>query len=315
MADLSIIVPVFNEADFILPFYYELRKHVPDDFELIWVNDGSTDSTLFEIEQLTIKDNRIKCISLTKNFGKTNAISAGLDYAEGRRILVMSGNLYHPPVLIPQLLGKMDEGYDIVTAEVSNSKTLSDLMRIFLNSYYKLLKKIAPQKNKIDFTAYRIMNHKVADALHQMKIKNHFIFDFYTWADFRSTTLAFENPVCKEKEKKYSFGNLIYETRNALNNLYSETIHSLLVAGYGSVFAGIVLFVVLAITGLNNLPLAIISAAFLLGGIQLIIFSSWKKRWNRIVKSSIQGTHYRVKDIIENDSNALEFHTEMKESF
>ncbi|MFN8264591.1 MAG: glycosyltransferase family 2 protein [Chitinophagaceae bacterium] len=315
MADLSIIVPVFNEADFILPFYYELRKHVPDDFELIWVNDGSTDSTLFEIEQLTNKDNRIKCICLTKNFGKTNAISAGLDYAEGRRILVMSGNLYHPPVLIPQLLGKMDEGFDIVTAEVSNSKALSDPLRIFLNSYYKLLKKIAPQKNKIDFTAYRIMNHKVADALHQMKIKNHFIFDFYTWADFRNTTLAFENPVCKEKEKKYSFRNLIYETRNALNNLYSETIHSLLVAGYGSVFAGIVLFVVLTITGLNNLPLAIISAAFLLGGIQLIIFSSWKKRWNRIVKSSIQGTHYRIKDIIENESNVLEYQTEMKESF
>ena len=155
MKQISIIVPVFNEADIILPFYYELKKHLQSNFELLWIDDGSTDATLAEIEQLAMRDERIKCISLTKNFGQDSAVSAGLDFASEGTIVIMNGNLKHPPSLIPQMLLKLNEGYDVVNAVPSNKANTFLLQRKFLDFYYCFLNKLAPARNENDLTTFR----------------------------------------------------------------------------------------------------------------------------------------------------------------
>ena len=114
MPELSIIIPVYNEEENIVPLFNELIKFVPENFELLFVDDGRTDHTFLEIESLSKTDTRIKCISFSRNFGHQNAFIAGLEHASGNVIITMDGDLQDPPSLIPELINKINAGFDIV---------------------------------------------------------------------------------------------------------------------------------------------------------------------------------------------------------
>lgn len=137
MSLLSIIVPVCNETDSIFPFYYELKKHVPKDFELLWIDNGSTDSTLSELEQLTIMDDRCKCIALSRTFSQEGAIAAGLEFASGKQAIIMKADLHHAPSAIPLMLEKMKSDYDCVlhkkSMELSWDNLFDNVKKLFLS--------------------------------------------------------------------------------------------------------------------------------------------------------------------------------------
>ena len=146
MAFTSIIVPVYNEEQNIRYFYNELIKYAPAEMELIWIDDGSTDNTFLEIEQLCQQQTRIKCISFSKNFGHQNAILAGLKHATGDSIIIMDGDLQHPPSIIPAMLQQLQEGYNIVNGKrISTSK---------INFFKKQMMKV--RKQKIKFFDYNL---------------------------------------------------------------------------------------------------------------------------------------------------------------
>ena len=111
---LSIIIPVYNEVDNITPLCEALARYCKADYEVIFIDDGSTDGTLAAIEDISRKNANIKCISLSKNFGHQNALMAGMEYAAGEYIITMDGDLQHPPALIPEMLDKLNEGFDLV---------------------------------------------------------------------------------------------------------------------------------------------------------------------------------------------------------
>lgn len=111
---LSIIIPVLNEEENIIPLVKQIKKYSPEDFELVFIDDGSTDNTLLQIQQLSLINKNIKCISLSRNFGHQNALIAGLQHANGEYIITMDGDLQHPPELIPAMIEKLQQGYDIV---------------------------------------------------------------------------------------------------------------------------------------------------------------------------------------------------------
>jgi glycosyltransferase involved in cell wall biosynthesis len=135
MSLLSIIVPVCNEADSVYPFYYELKKHVPKHFELLWIDNGSTDSTLYELEQLTIMDNRCKCIALSRTFSQEGAIAAGLEFASGKQAIIMKADLRHAPSAIPRMLEKMKSDYDCVLHKKSMELNWNNLFDNFKNLF------------------------------------------------------------------------------------------------------------------------------------------------------------------------------------
>ncbi|MGE5108867.1 MAG: glycosyltransferase family 2 protein, partial [Sphingobacteriales bacterium] len=139
MPKVSIIVPVFNEADNIFPLYHEVKKNCPDDFELLWVDDGSSDTTFSEIQSLAITDTRVRCISLSRNFGHQNAIMAGMDYALGEIIITMDGDLQHPASCIPVILENLVNGYDIVTTQRQKTQSIPLLKKIFSSLFYKFI--------------------------------------------------------------------------------------------------------------------------------------------------------------------------------
>lgn len=311
MAEISIIVPVYNEAEHILPFYYELKKYLPRDFELLWIDDGSTDDTLAEIEQLSMKDARIKCITLTRNFGQKSAVSAGFDFANANTIVVMNGDLKHPPSTIPAMLEKISAGYEIVNAiNTKHAKTFL-LQRILLNIYYSFLNRISPQRNDNDITAFRALNHKVIDGIHQLKEKNLLLSSFFTWAGYKTGSVDYTCVKCNLKEKKYSRQNLWHETVKTIQSLKPSVNKVLFVSGSVTLFGAVAgLYQTLSSSNANavmsNSPMIILLVLF--AGSIILLLNSKNNKNSKTNTREKRAPHYLIKDIIEhNERSAYHF--------
>jgi polyisoprenyl-phosphate glycosyltransferase len=306
MAEISIIVPVYNEAEHILPFYYELRKHIPADYELVWVDDGSIDSTFQEIEELTLKDSRIKCVSLTRNFGQKSAVSAGLDFASASTIIIMDGNLKNPPSAIPLLLSKLNEGYEVVNTECDNSQNTNFAQKSILNIYYSLLHKLAPYRNTNDITSFRAINNRVINGIHQLKENNLLLDNFFSWSGYKTTTITYNCNKCSSKRKKYTFTNLAFETRKAFNQLHPGVFKSLFYTGILFSFTSLAIAVwqvADSSKGSQSNIIALIIAFVLLATGVLLMIQSKKPQKNQINKK-IKMPAYLIKDVIEQEKNS-----------
>jgi polyisoprenyl-phosphate glycosyltransferase len=312
MAEISIIVPVYNEAEHILPFYYELKKHTPKDIELIWVDDGSTDSTLAEIEQLTTLDSRIRCITLTRNFGQVAAISAGIDFALAPSVIIMSGDLKHPPSVIPQLISKMDEGFEIVNAISNSSAKTVWGQRQLLDFYYRMLNKIAPTRNDNDLTFFRAFNYKVSEGIRQVKERNLFLSDFFTWSGYKTTWLVYNCAKCSKNQERYSFKHLSKETITAVKHLGPGIFKSLFALGIVTFAASAYVLLKTAFTnGDFSLPVLIPSTVLFIGSLFLLIKSRYRLQKENNSSKTRATPKYLIKDIIEQDNNYFKMSYEL----
>lgn len=270
---LSIIIPVYNEESNVDQLYRELLKYAGEDFELLWVDDGSMDNTLLEIERIARSDNRVKCLSLSRNFGHQDAIRAGLLHARGDLFIVMDGDLQHPPSLIPQMIAKIGEGYDIVNTRRTSTMNISSFKKISSKLYYAILKKLADIEVPEGHADFRIFNQKVYDAIVQFKERDIFLRGIFNWVGFRSATMAFAAVARNSGTTKYSLKKMM---RLGLSGIISFSTTPLKIAfALGcSITLLSFLFLVYAIYEHfhhNTLPgwTSIIGVVILLGGIQL----------------------------------------------
>ncbi|HET9056460.1 MAG TPA: glycosyltransferase family 2 protein [Chitinophagaceae bacterium] len=207
MPQISIIVPVYNEAENILPLFYEIKKYCPEDFEVIWVDDGSTDDTLAEIQQLSSHEERIKCVSLSRNFGHQNATLAGLNYASGKYIITMDGDLQHPPTLIPEMIRNMKQGFDIVFTKKKCTEKVNYLRKAGGWLFYQIINFFSATKCDENVTEYRAFKQKVLEGVLQFTFKEKGISlkSVFNWIGYKSVTIEY---TCIERQygkTKYSF--------------------------------------------------------------------------------------------------------------
>ncbi|HET9056461.1 MAG TPA: glycosyltransferase family 2 protein [Chitinophagaceae bacterium] len=302
MTELSVIVPVFNEAESIVPLYTEIEKYCPKNFELIWVDDGSTDTTFTQVQLIANSDNRVKCVSLSRNFGHQNALRAGLNYATGKNIITMDGDLQHPPSLIPLLLDNLSNGYDIVLAQRKKTVAISPLKRFFSASFYKFINLISDVPIEENVSDFRGFNRKVLNAIKEFEERDLFLRGLFSWVGFKKIIVQFEAPSRKFGKSKYSY---IQMFRLALKGTTSFSFKplriSILIGSIVSLFA--FSFAVYAlfshfngktVTGWTS----IIIAVMLFGGIQLLaigllgeyiagMFTEVKKRPIFLIKEKI----------------------------
>lgn len=300
---LSVIVPVHNEAEFILPFYYDLIKHVPEDFELVWVNDASTDTTLSEIEHLSHKDDRIKCITLKKQFGKEAAVIAGLDYVSGTHIIVMSGDLQHPSRMIPAIDQLLEEGADIVNMKYSNAANVSSFIKKILNRYYRFLNRLNREEPVSLITDYRGFRKQVVDDIRFMKEKQVFSGFFFNWSDYLISELPYENNRCKKNNRRYTIQHLIKTTFHTFQNNTPGVLKAFILSGAALSFTALVAGVLLLVKYFNSnqfdlLPFLLTILLFG-GGLQLFIFSSYKRKLKQDLYKLSRNHQYLIKSILE----------------
>ena len=271
---ISIIVPILNEAGNIEPLYQEITKHCPLPFELIWVDDGSEDNSMAEIERLAKDNIWIKAISFSRTFGHQSALLAGMQLASADTIIIMDGDLQHPPSLLPTLISKFNEGYDLVSAKRIHTASINPMKKWASSLFYGFLNFIADTRIEENVADFRIFNRKVLKSILSFEERELFLRGIFSWIGFKTTTVPFEAPARSRGRSKYSWSKMAgLGLKGVLSFSFKPLRISLLIGVFISVAA--FCFAIFAmIAHLNGRTVegwtSIIIAVMLFGGIQLM---------------------------------------------
>ena len=242
--DISVVVPCYNEQG-ALPFYYDKMKEVmallPElSFEIIIVDDGSTDGTLEAAKQLAKSDDRIRYISFSRNFGKEAAMYAGLKNASGKYTAIMDADLQDPPEMLPKMYRVItEEGYDAVGTRRVTRKGEPPVRSFFARKFYMIMSRIS-KANMVDGARdYRLMNRKYVDALLSLGEYNRFSKGLFGWVGFKVKWLEFENVNRIAGETKWSFGQLFLYSLDGIVAFSNVPLYMASIAGIGSFIAAI----------------------------------------------------------------------------
>ena len=242
--DISVVVPCYNEQG-ALPFYYDKMKEVmallPElSFEIIIVDDGSTDGTLEVTKQLAKSDDRIRYISFSRYFGKEAAMYAGLKNASGKYTAIMDADLQDPPEMLPEMYRVItEEGYDAVGTRRVTRKGEPPVRSFFARKFYKIMSRIS-KANMVDGARdFRLMNRKYVDALLSLGEYNRFSKGLFGWVGFKVKWLEFENVNRIAGETKWSFGQLFLYSLDGIVAFSNVPLYMASIAGIGSFIAAI----------------------------------------------------------------------------
>lgn len=190
---ISCIIPVYNEQDVIEQFIASLQKQLETltpYFEMIIIDDGSHDNTVQQI--ITLSNPRVKLISLSRNFGKESAITAGLEHCKGDVAIIIDADMQHPVEFIPVFLQYWSEGYEMVYGVRSNRTGESKLKRTFAKLFYGLMAKISRINIPSNAGDFRLLDRKVIDAINGFEERGRFMKGLYAWVGFKNIAVPFE---------------------------------------------------------------------------------------------------------------------------
>lgn len=270
---LSIIVPVYNEEGNILPLVATIEQACKEDYELIFADDGSSDSTFKKIEEASKTNSRIKCISLSRNFGHQNALMAGLQHARGNFIITMDGDLQHPPSLIADIISELNNGFDVVHTRRRKTNA-GPFKKIFAALFYKFINTISDTRIEPNQADFRGFTKKVLTAILQFEERELFLRGIFSWIGYKSTVLEFDAPARLHGKSKYSWGKMLKLALKGTTSfsfkplrlaLLAGTIVSLLAFGFG-IFALVEYYRGHTVPGWASLIIAVM----FLGGTQLL---------------------------------------------
>ena len=210
---ISVIVSCYNEQESI-PYFYEeitkISKKMKDlDFEYLFVNDGSKDNTLKIVKELSEKDDRVKYVSFSRNFGKEAAMYAGLKYADGDYITLMDADLQDPPALLPEMYRLIkEEGYDSVGTRRVTRKGEPPIRSFFARCFYKLINKMSKVEMVDGARDYRLMTRQVVDSIISLEEYNRYSKGLFSFVGYNTKWLEYENIERVAGETKWSFWKL-----------------------------------------------------------------------------------------------------------
>ncbi len=274
---ITIILPLLNEQDNILELYERVTHvliSIGQSYELLFVDDGSTDNSFALIEDIGKKDRRVKALKLSRNFGHQTAISAGLEYATGQCVITMDADLQHPPEMIPSLIEKWQEGYDIVYTVREKPEDLSLAKMWTSRLFYSLFNACSSTKIPIDSADFRLIDRKVVNVLNSMNERTRFLRGMISWIGFKQIGIKYTQAIRANGLPKYRLRGMF---KFAVSGLTSFTAFPLQVAFYfglavaiGSfIYAGYVVYeryYGYVVPGWTTIMVVIL----FLGGVQLI---------------------------------------------
>lgn len=309
--EISLVVPVYNEAENLNLLYARLTDVLQGtgfSYEIIFVDDGSSDGGLDRLSTLGSQDPHFMIIELSRNFGHQTAISAGLDYARGQGVMVMDADLQDPPEVLPQFIAKWKEGFDVVYA-VRRARKEGLGKRTAYALYYRLLKRIANIDIPLDAGDFCIMDRKVVDLIKAMPERNRFVRGIRSWVGLRQTGLPYERKERHAGRPAYTFGRLLYLALDGMVSFSYVPLRLISLVGIGVSIVSLImaLFYVVKklVFGLTPPGFATLTAAvFFLAGIQLITIGVIGEYVGRIFEEVKRRPLYVVRRIIQGKPNA-----------
>jgi len=218
---ISIVVSVYNEEEVLRTFHENLEGTIVEnglDAEIVYVNDGSRDNSIHILRELKSKSpNLVRVINFSKNFGHEAAMIAGIDYSRGKAVVCMDSDLQHPPSLIPSLVKKFEEGFDIVNMVREKREDNGWLKNKLSGLFYRFINKLSDQKLQENASDFFLISERVVDVLrNNFRERNRFLRGFIQIIGFNKTTESFIAPKRPAGESKYSFLRLISLSVNAI---------------------------------------------------------------------------------------------------
>jgi polyisoprenyl-phosphate glycosyltransferase len=276
--EISVVIPVYNEEQNITELYRRLTdsvRQVSDAYELLFIDDGSSDGTLPALKKFAGENSRVRFISFSRNFGHQNAIMAGIRNSCGKTVVIIDGDLQDPPELIPLLHEKLMEGYHVVYAKRSLRKGENFFKKFTAKLFYRLLKKITSIEIPLDTGDFRIISRKVAEQLAGMKEKNKFLRGQIAWLGFKQTFIEYDRQERLSGETKFTLRKML---RFALDGITSFSNFPLQIATIlGFLFSFIAfIFIIYALISkfvLNQVVTgwtSLMVCTMFIGGVQLL---------------------------------------------
>ncbi|HLU85201.1 MAG TPA: glycosyltransferase family 2 protein [Vicingaceae bacterium] len=301
-ADISVIIPIYNEQDIIQELYNRLQKtvsQISENYELIFVNDGSKDNSLLELLKLAEQDSRVFYINFSRNFGHQIAVTAGLDASQGKAVVIIDGDLQDPPELITDMFEKYKEGYDVVYAKRKDRKGESIFKKLTAKLFYRVLKQITSIDIPLDTGDFRLIDQKVVHYLNQMSEQNKFLRGQIAWLGFKQTQVLFDRDKRKYGKTGYTLNKMIHFAMDGITAFSDKPLQLVTKLGFVISFISfvIILYAIYShyvlhqtITGWTSL---IISSMFI-GGVQLISIGVIGEYISRINKNVLKRPLYII---------------------
>jgi dolichol-phosphate mannosyltransferase len=278
MRELSIIIPIYNEEENIFLLYDRLNTIIQNlgvSFELIFVNDGSKDQSISLIKQLAEKDDRVKFVNFSRNFGHQVAVSAGLDLCSGQAIVIIDADLQDPPELIADLYRKLKEGYQVVYAKRKQREGETFLKKITAKTFYRILKKITSVEIPVDTGDFRIMDRKVVDVLNGMPEKNKFLRGQIAWIGFNQTFVEYDRSERNAGQTGYTYRKMFRFAMDGITSFSNFPLKVASVLGFAvSGVSFIIMMYTLYVRFINGHYVegwtSLMISVLFMGGVQLI---------------------------------------------
>ncbi|KDB00815.1 putative bactoprenol glucosyl transferase-like protein [Apilactobacillus kunkeei EFB6] len=271
---ISIVLPVYNEEAGIKNTIEVLENFVEcqiETYEIIFVDDGSVDSSVDIIRHAQSQYENIKLVEFSRNFGHQLAITAGIRYAKGDAVVVMDADLQDPPSVIPNMIEKWQEGFDVVYGKRLIREGESFFKRFSAKAFYRVMRKVANVDIPLDTGDFRLMDRKVVDALSKLNEPEPFVRGLVSWVGFKQTAVTYERQERNAGVTKYPLTKMIRLASDGITSFSEIPLKIVNYTGFISIIAGIIYGLITVFTGISTLTFAISLMCVLSGMIMLAL--------------------------------------------
>ncbi|MFL0800981.1 MAG: glycosyltransferase family 2 protein [Agarilytica sp.] len=289
---LSLLVPMYNESE-VIPIFFERILAVLSELDINWeivcVNDGSSDDTEALVRRYAEKDARIKLVSFSRNFGKEPAMTAALDYASGDAVVPIDADLQDPPEVIGEMLAKWHEGYDVVFAKRASRDSDTVVKRSTAHWFYTLFNRLSDIPIPENVGDFRLMDKRVADVIRRMPEKDRFMKGLFSWPGFKTAIVEFERQNRESGDSKFNYWKLWNFALSGITSFSTAPIRfgtylGLVIAALSFVY-GIYIITKTLFMGADTPGYAsIVVIVLFLGGVQLVCIGLLGEYIGRIYK-------------------------------
>ncbi len=302
--DISVVVPLYCEEsniDYLFERLEVVLERLEGSYEIVCVDDGSYDNTIQALQRQRQRNDRIKIVTLSRNFGKEIALTAGIDYACGAAVVPIDADLQDPPELIEALVAKWKEGYDVVYARRRSRQGETWLKRATANAFYRVMERMSKVPIPRDTGDFRLLDRRVVDVLKQLPERTRFMKGLFAWVGYRQAEVLYDRESRFSGETKWNYWRL---WNFAVDGIVSFSVAPLRVWSYvGIAFAGIsflygaFLLVRTLISG-NDVPgyASLMVAVLFLGGVQMMSLGVLGEYLGRVYEEVKGRPLYLVRD-------------------
>jgi dolichol-phosphate mannosyltransferase len=307
--ELSIVLPLYNEEGNIYAVYDSLiqeLEQITDDYEIIFVDDGSSDSSCDLIREIAEKDERVLGITLSRNFGHQIAIVAGLEHTVGNYVVMMDADMQHPAAVINELYAKALEGYDIVNTIREDEENMGTMKRITSKWFYKLSNKISKVHIQHSSSDFRLMNRTTVNALLKIKEKDRFTRGLVSWLGYKQTFVSFNSPKRHSGNTKYSYRKMFGFAASGIFSFSSVPLRISFLLGAVTCLFGILYTIFITVQYFlgNTVPgwSSLMIVILFLGGVQLLSIGLIGEYLARVFNEVKDRPLYYVREYFSKDS-------------